>query len=80
MTTPRNKIATSKGTERAVCQYCGKQSRPMPRASLAYISTGWATSPFPDHFMHADGSTGSTFRCPTCHKRRDFPIAPKLDR
>lgn len=77
---PRNVIITNTGKQRAVCEFCGKQSRPVELARLGYLAAGWSELPFPADYIHADGSTGSQFRCPPCGDRRDFPISPKLDR
>lgn len=77
---PRNVIITNTGKQRAVCELCGKQSRPVELARLGYLAVGWSELPFPADYVHTDGSTGSLFRCPLCGDRRDFPISPKLDR
>lgn len=82
---PRNVIITGSGKIRPVCEYCGRTTRSSyeaknDRLSLADLPLSWSVLPFPNHVMHADGSTGTLHHCPSCTNRRDFPISPKLDR
>ncbi|MFF2485257.1 hypothetical protein ACFVSU_02590 [Microbacterium sp. NPDC058062] len=72
-----NFITTSTGRVRLVCQVCGKLSRSLASACLADLPDGWSMAPYADGYAHPDGSTGDLFRCPTCDKRRDFPISPR---
>ena len=69
-----NAIQSGQGKYSAVCQCCGKKSRPVlpcrdGEPDLFEMARGWSTAPFPADFHHSDGSRGSTFTCPTCNKR-----------
>lgn len=77
---PRNIAVTSAGKQRAVCQFCGKQSRAHERVNIFVLGAGWSVAPYPADFVHTDGSLGSMFTCPTCNTRRTFPRSLKLDR
>lgn len=73
----RNTITTSTGRQSAVCEFCDRQSRPVVveresgRLSLWDLANGWSTSPYPLDFVHADGSTGALWTCPSCNRRLD---------
>jgi hypothetical protein len=69
-----NYIAAGEGLARAVCQCCGRRSRPVTadkdgEPDLFEMARGWSTAPFPADCKHDDGSVGSTFTCPDCNKR-----------
>lgn len=58
---------------KAVCQFCGKKSKPVPlakngEADCFELSIGWAVVPYPTSFLHSDGSVGSMYTCPSCNK------------
>ncbi|QLF84848.1 hypothetical protein SEA_BBQVALINDRA_38 [Gordonia phage BBQValindra] len=60
---------------RAICQWCDRRSRPVaPRVgaepSLWDIS-GWSAAPYPEDFVHSDGSHGTAYTCPACARLRD---------
>jgi len=62
------------GKSSAICYCCGKQSRPARvdhdgEPDLWRMGRGWSTAPMPASYVHADGSKGSTFTCPSCNKR-----------
>lgn len=70
-----NHIVTSTGRIRAVCEHCGRLSRPVDftpgwRVNLFDIGTGWSVAPYPPSFVHDDGSTGSLYTCTRCNQRR----------
>lgn len=70
----RNHVAASCGRACAICQCCGRRSRPARadkdgEPDLFDMARGWSTAPFPADSVHRDGSTGSTFTCPACNKR-----------
>jgi len=68
-----NTVTTSSGRVRAVCEFCGRQSRPVAlvggRLSILDLPLGWSSAPYPDTFTHPDGSTGSLWQCPACCQR-----------
>ena len=71
-----NTVTTSSGRVRAVCEFCGRQSRPVAvaagdRLHLWHLAVGWSVAPYPPEFTHDDGSTGSLFQCPACARRLD---------
>jgi hypothetical protein len=88
LSTPResgyvNYVPASGGRVRAVCECCGRRSKPCqpdkdgePR--LWDIGSGWSEAPYPHDFKHDDGSVGSTFSCPACNKRLDAGEAIKV--
>ncbi len=69
-----NHVVLRDGRLRAVCEYCGRVSgmvEPDFRGKLSiYILDGWAEAPFPDDYVHADGSKGSLWHCPDCCARQ----------
>lgn len=69
-----NTVTTSSGRVRAVCEFCGRMSRPVALATdgrlpLLDLPHGWSEAPYSPTFTHDDGSTGSLWRCPTCARR-----------
>lgn len=83
MGTPANVHRTRTGKVRAVCQFCGRMSKAVEpsktgEVGLANLTAGWSTAPYPATSVHADGSTGSTYRCPGVHG--PLPWTPKRDR
>lgn len=62
---------------RIVCRFCGRMSGRRAEIGILDLPLGWSCAPYPDDFAHADGSAGSLYTCPTCRKRRDFPISPR---
>lgn len=63
------------GRVRAVCEWCGRKSRPSkpsPRGEvdLFEIAAGWSVAPYSPGFVHADGSTGDLWTCPACNRAR----------
>jgi hypothetical protein len=64
---PINAIQTPTGKWRAVCEFCGRQSRPVAKLSIWTLS--WTVAPYSDDFVHEDGSTGNLWECPTCARR-----------
>ncbi len=71
-----NTVTTASGRVRAVCESCGRMSRPVtPRSDgrlfLFDLSRGWSEAPYPPTFTHPDGSTGSLWQCPACARRLD---------
>ncbi len=74
---------TSKaGRIRVVCEICDRRSKytdpvePYPASRTRHLPQpdfwtirGWSEAPFPDDYVHADGSSGSTFTCPACQRR-----------
>lgn len=62
---------------RFVCQYCGRMSGVRADDSMDSLPLGWQIAPYPATTQHADGSSGALFTCPTCVRRRDFPIPPR---
>lgn len=74
LTVPTNYAPARNGMVRAVCQCCGKQSRPVAAEEDGepkswHLAAGWSTAPFFADTLHDDGSKGSFFTCPTCNKR-----------
>ena len=74
----RNVIQTDDGRQSAVCEFCGRTAPPArptrqagTRLSLFDLPQGWASAPYPDTFVHPDGSTGTQWSCPTCNRRLD---------
>lgn len=68
-----NTTTTSSGRVRAVCEFCGRQSRSVVpvdgRAWLLDLPRGWSEAPYSPTFAHPDGSTGSLWQCPGCVQR-----------
>lgn len=69
-----NYVKSANGAVCAVCECCGKRSRPgKPNNSgepdLWNMGRGWSEAPFPSDFVHRDGSIGSTYTCPACNKK-----------
>jgi len=69
-----NCVPASQGRACAICQCCGRHSRPVKtdndgEPDLWDMARGWSTAPFPADCTHDDGSVGSTFTCPDCNKR-----------
>ena len=76
MSAPVNVVVTKAGQLRAVCEFCGRRSRPTKpdpcgRVDLWGLARGWSSCPFPDEYVHADGSAGTTYTCPDCDRRLD---------
>lgn len=74
MSAPLNTVRTRTGRLRPVCNVCNRQGagqRPDfdGQPSMWAMPRGWSTAPFPADFTHRDGSTGSTFTCPSCNKQ-----------
>lgn len=69
-----NTVTTTSGRVRAVCEFCGRMSRPMVlaadgRMSLFDLPRGWSEAPYSPTFTHRDRSTGSLWQCPACRRR-----------
>ena len=69
-----NTLVTASGRVRAVCEFCGRMSRPVTlaadgRLSLWDLPRGWSEAPYSPTFTHEDGSTGSLWQCPACVRR-----------
>lgn len=69
---PVNHVEISPGLASAVCQCCGKRSRPARTDSsgepdLWDMAQGWSQAPFPASYVQPDGSVGSTYHCPSCN-------------
>lgn len=69
-----NTHVTASGRVRAVCEFCGRMSRPVNvaadgRLSLWDLPRGWSEAPYSPTFTHEDGSTGSLWQCPACVRR-----------
>lgn len=69
-----NHVRMRSGLVAAICQCCGKRSRPGPpdpqgEPDLWHMPKDWSTAPFPPAFQHRDGSRGSTYTCPACNRR-----------
>ncbi len=59
----------------AVCEWCNKHSRPVRRngrgePDLWELPVGWSIAPHSADVVHADGSSGSLWTCPTCQRQR----------
>lgn len=70
----QNFAPSTRGRVVALCQCCGRRSKPCDpdkdgEPDTFYIGRGWSSAPYPHEFRHEDGSVGSTFTCPTCNKR-----------
>ncbi|WOC12529.1 hypothetical protein MP11Mi_16170 [Gordonia sp. MP11Mi] len=84
MRVPVNAETLPDGRLRAVCEFCDKRSAPSTPADDGLPSSlpGWLVAPYPDEFIHADGSTGSTFTCPACdrdgQRRQNAGLTPLL--
>jgi len=68
-----NTITLADGRLRAVCEYCGRKSRPTTpdsrgRVDLFEIALGWSVAPYSSDFIHRDGSMGDLWRCPSCNR------------
>lgn len=73
-TTAVNFIPTQAGTVSAVCECCGRVSRPVPADDDGEpvewrLGRGWSVAPFPADSVHHDGSRGTKYRCPECNRR-----------
>lgn len=68
---PVNEVATSTGRRQAVCEFCGRRSRPVARLHIWAVGGGWSCAPYSDHFEHFDGSRGTLWTCPRCSARLD---------
>lgn len=69
-----NHTAACNGRSSAVCQCCGKLSRPVGvdadgEPDLWRMARGWSQAPLPAEHQHADGSLGSKYTCPSCNAR-----------
>ena len=70
-----NVVHTAAGLQSAVCQFCGRTSRPVratrpgDRLSLFDVPAGWSCAPYPEDFVHEDGSTGTQWCCRKCGRR-----------
>ena len=69
-----NTKTTKTGKVSAICEFCGKTSKPVQpgfdgEPDFMALPIGWSESPFPKDFKHADGSTGSLYGCPSCNKK-----------
>ena len=68
-----NTLTTASGKVSAVCEFCGRQSRPVVpvdgRVWLLDLPRGWSEAPYSPTFTHRDGSTGSLWQCPACVRR-----------
>lgn len=78
-----NYVPTTAGRVRAVCECCGRRSRPVKPGEdgepcMFDLGRGWSSAPYPPRFAHADGSIGSTFHCPACNARLRAGEALKL--
>lgn len=87
MTAIANTERTGTGRLRAVCEYCGKRSRPVDvgertRLGILDLPAGWSEAPYSPTHVHGDGSTGSLWCCPACARRRDAGerLAPTPER
>lgn len=72
--TLRNHTPVRDGRSSAICECCGKTSRPTQtdrqgEPSLFHLARGWSMAPYPPDCIHADGSIGSTYTCPACNRR-----------
>lgn len=70
---PVNYLTARNGKVAAVCECCGKQSKYVPadhdgKPAIWHLS-GWSHAPFPNDFIHNDGSVGSRYDCPSCEKK-----------
>lgn len=68
-----NYIPAKDAKARAVCEICGKKSRPAEVDSdgepqLFALAAGWSTAPYPHDFTHDDGSRGALWTCPKCNR------------
>lgn len=71
-----NVLQTARGRLRPVCQFCGKVTRRTyaptdGRVPVWELPSGWATAPYPTWLVHDDGSTGTTYECPSCRAALD---------
>jgi|JI7StandDraft_1071085.scaffolds.fasta_scaffold15599_2 hypothetical protein len=69
-----NTVRTRTGRLRPVCLVCNKQgpgmvTGPDGEPTLLDMPRGWSCAPYGADFKHRDGSTGSTFTCPSCNKQ-----------
>jgi hypothetical protein len=68
-----NTVTTASGRVLAVCEFCGRMSRPAApvdgRVSLFDLPRGWSEAPYSPTVTHRDGSTGSLWQCPACRRR-----------
>lgn len=77
MTNPVNVIVTKGGKAGPVCEFCGRVGRAVTptgrdgRLSVFDVARGWSCAPYPDDFVHPDGSKGSLWTCPACQRRID---------
>lgn len=62
-----NTITTPSGAISPVCKGCGRHSSPRPSPlNLWDMDECWTAIPFPSDYQHADGTTGTIYRCPDC--------------
>lgn len=78
-----NYVPATRGRVRAVCECCGRRSKPTPpdhngHPDLWALGRGWSEAPYPHDFKHDDGSVGTTYTCPACNKRFDVGEALKV--
>lgn len=76
MTAIVNVERTTTGRLRAVCEHCGRRSRPVDvgardRLGVFDLPAGWWEVPYSPGTRHPDGSTGSLWCCPACARRLD---------
>ena len=86
MSTPTNIERTSSGRLRPVCEFCGRKGRAVEpdgrgTVSVLDLAQGWSVAPYPADFVHADGTTGDQFACPSCnrHLERGEPRRPRSE-
>jgi hypothetical protein len=78
-----NYAKTSNGKVRAICECCGKKSLAVlpdedGEPPLWRLAAGWWQAPYPADFIHSDGSIGSNYTCPGCHKKMQSGQSVKL--
>jgi hypothetical protein len=78
-----NYAPSTKGRVVAICEHCGKRSKPCRpdtdgEPHLWGVGRGWSQAPYPPDFQHDDGSIGSTWTCPACNKRFDAGESLKI--
>ncbi|CPR11962.1 hypothetical protein BN971_03255 [Mycobacterium bohemicum DSM 44277] len=69
-----NWVAAGAGKVRAICEHCGRRSRPvesMPDGRPTWDLPGWSSAPYPVDVEHRDGSHGTLFTCPGCRALAD---------
>jgi hypothetical protein len=65
---------TRTGKIRAICEFCGTQSKPVTPdvdgdIPLFRLARGWWCAPYPADFEHSDGSKGDRYTCKKCSDR-----------